>query len=31
MLVVAMENRNVDMAEWIMMQEEEEEEEEVDD
>ena len=30
-LVVAMENRNVDMAEWIMMQEEEEEEEEVDD
>ena len=25
-LVVAMENRNVDMAEWIMMQEEEEEE-----
>ena len=27
MLVVAMENGNVDMAEWIMMQEEEEEEE----
>jgi len=26
-LVVAMENSNVDMAEWIMMQEEEEEEE----